>query len=880
MQSKPVSYSPNTLVDILNSNKSKKVAVSKIIDSNPQALPILPKLVADTTDMGKTADDDNLRVNRAILETIHKQIQTNRLNNKNIIKLFPDVELAIQILVSSILSPKKMMDIKLRYKLDKKLPLSPEVASAILKCVQTYVTETHELEDKLPEIVREALFTSGSYCMAVVPEASVDAVINSDLIASFSTESFSVKAEQIVAELTDSVNIESAGLTAALPTGDNLTAESFVKHLASEEFVKVTDNAGLFRFADMKEQITEKLLKRSYRNRSSVAMEAREKIQYLDIFRRRRVDFKRSDITMLKKRDENVRKSVGSPMVVRIPSESVVPVSIPGNETEHTGYLVVMDENGKPLNTESAFSDATGATRTMANLDTGANQSPVQIAYKNLISDNSAKVNVGELFNMYKDILERQFYTNIRGSLYGKNISIANKNDIYYLMFTRALAGQKTNVLFIPKELMTYFAFYYDECGVGKSILDNLSILCSLRSILLFSKVMAYSKQAIDVTKVTIDLSPEDPDPEKTIAMVQDGVLKLRQNFFPLGINNPVDLINWIQRAGLQFAYNNNPLIPDVKIDFENANLTHTVPNSELEETLRKQTFQALGLPPETIDNAFSPEFATNVVNNNILLSKRVAVYQKPLCKSLSKLVGSFVYNDEELRDKLRAIIDKNADTVVASLGEDMRAEYAKSKDNFIDSLLDSLSEHIRIELPKPENTNMTNLATEFDIYKTGLEAVVDIIVSAEIFSEDIAGTFNQHADTMKNLLKTHLLKQWCSDNNYYPEALAFGKKDLSAADRMIALMTSSLSGTMRNSSLLLNMMKKIKEAMEKDLSGIDGAGGSSMSGGDASGGGDRSGGDFGGGDESLDFGGDGGGEENSSEEGSADDNLDESLNF
>ena len=69
--------------------------------------------------------------------------------------------------------------------------------------------------------------------------------------------------------------------------------------------------------------------------------------------------------------------------------------------------------------------------------------------------------------------------------------------------------------------------------------------------------------------------------------------------------NHPVDFINWIQRAGLQFAYTNNPLVPDVAIDFESAAISHDVPDGELEESLRKQTFQALGLPPETVDNAF-----------------------------------------------------------------------------------------------------------------------------------------------------------------------------------------------------------------------------------------------------------------------------------
>lgn len=818
-----MAYSPKSLVDVIQHNKSKKLAVSKIIESNPQALPIIPKLVADGKMSFKNTDIDKMQINRGILETIHNQLSTNRQNNSNIVKLFPDIEMSIQILVSSILSPKKMTDIQLLYKFSGKFNLAPTVASSVISLVKEYITETYELEEKLPEIVREALFTSGSYCMAVVPESSVDETVNSDLIASYSTEAFKTKADDLIAKMTDGINIKPrAGVTSSL-TKDS-SVDEFLKHITSESFVKVTDNTGVFRFSEMKSQIARQLVMRSYKSGVSVAAESMDKVEYLDIFRKRGSStLTTSNVSTVKTRNEAYRKSIGTPMVVRIPSQSIIPVAVPGNESEHIGYLVLLDENGKPLNAERSFNEAD--QQKGAGISGNA-QTPVQIAYKNLVGDNSSKVNVADLFDMYKDILESQLYSSIQNSLYSKDVKIANKNDIFFLMFSRALAEQKTSILYIPKELLTYFTFYYDEYGVGKSILDNLSILCSLRAILLFARVMAQAKNAIDVTKVNISLSPEDPDPEKTIQTVQDGVLKLRQNFFPLGINNPVDLINWIQRAGLQFAYSNNPLIPDVKIDFESANLTHTVPNDELEESLRKQTFQALGLPPETVDNAFSPEFAVNVVNNNVLMSKRVMIYQKALCKNLSKLVGLFIYNDEALRVKLRVIVSKNAEVIYTGLTEDEKAAYTQNKESFIDRYIDTISEHIAVELPKPENTNMTNLAQEFDVYKLGLESVVESMISSDIFSEDIAGPLNAHIETVRNVFKHHLLRQWCAANNYFPEAMAIGNIDKKDVDVMMTAITGHLTGTMSNSSLLLTMMQKYKDALTKDLSIVDGQAG------------------------------------------------------
>ncbi|MFW9601179.1 MAG: hypothetical protein ACMV1B_02535 [Prevotella sp.] len=137
-----MAYSPKSLIEVMQHNKSKKVAVSKIIESNPQALPIIPKLVTDSRSTQHNTEIDKLKLNRGILETIHSQIESNRQNNRNIVKLFPDIELCIQILVSSILSPKKMTDIELIYRFGKNINVTPSVSALLLTAVKEYVTET------------------------------------------------------------------------------------------------------------------------------------------------------------------------------------------------------------------------------------------------------------------------------------------------------------------------------------------------------------------------------------------------------------------------------------------------------------------------------------------------------------------------------------------------------------------------------------------------------------------------------------------------------------------------------------------------------------------------------------------------------------------
>lgn len=819
---------PNSLIEIINQNKSKRLIATKIVETNPRVLPVLPKLIRDREVAGDV-EDDKLKINRNLLEDMFHRIRALKQNNKNIIKLFPEIELAIQILVTSILSPKKMTDIQLNYKLNKSFSLNPTISGEILETIKTYVNDTYELEEKLPEIVREALFTSGAYAWAVIPESSVDEVINTDLLPTYSTEEFKKKVDFALENYVRPRNILGASV-APLPLNATVTKDNFVSHLVSNAHLNITDNPNILQFNRIKEEISHKLIRGSLRRNESISAESLEKVNYMDIFRAKQSTMTQRNIEFIKTKDETKRKTIGRPMDIKIPTESIMPVFIPGNEAEHIGYFVLLDESGKPLDSEVKNSDISQINSAMQQNSQQA-VTPVQKAYNQLVTDMAHGVNVNELFEMYKGVLERQLYTSIKSSLYGNSAEIANKNDIYFLMFTRALADQKTNLLFIPKELVVYFAFYYNELGVGKTLMENLSVLSSLRAIMLFAKVMAYAKSSIDVTNVNISLDPNDPDPEKTIDQIQDSVLKLRQNYFPLGISNPVDLLNWIQKAGLKFSYENNPLLPNVKINFENENLTHTIPNSELEEDLRKQTIIALGLSPETIDSGFSPEFATTVVNNNILLSKRVSVYQKSLVKHLSKLLGIVIFNDEELRSKLREMVMGKLDSLGESLDQDEKELLTKDKVKFIEYYIDKISENLFIELPKPDNTNITTLSVEYDVYKENLEKVLDSVVSQDIFSEDIAGNISEHVDTIKNVFKHYLLRKWMSENNFFPEVLEISGTEVEDTDNMLNVISEHLTATMRNSDKLLNLMKTFKAAVNKDLEGVSGEGSTDSSG-------------------------------------------------
>lgn len=818
--------STDSLIKVIQSNKTKRAMVSKIIDSASDIVPVVSKLTKEKGSRPVTEKPKD--VNRSILNEIYRKVKSTSDNSKNIITLFPDIELAIQILVSSIISPKTMVDTELQYKLDKVDNLPPTVSALIVETLNDYLDTNYELSEKLPDILRESLFNSGAYAIAVLPEASVDEVINSDIVSSFATEEYRSRVDYAIDSMIRPINLIE-GLPKPNNRTDPRTVDELVSSMASQAYVNLTDNANILKFPTLKDKIVSSIVRSNIRSNTELSMESTQKIEYLDIFRERKPTVGQGATEVIKTKEETFRKSIGKPLTFNIPTESIIPIFIPGDESNHVGYLVLLDDSGKPLSTN--ISDANlNSLGNMVQTSNTTNLTVTQKAYNALVYSQTNSVSPSDIYESYKGLLETQLYNSIKRSVYGSNVEIANRNDIYFMMFTRALADQKTNLLFLPKDLVVYFAFYYNDIGIGKSLLENLSVLSSLRAMLLFSKVMAYAKHSIDVTKVNISLDPNDPDPEKTIEMVQDSVLKLRQNFFPLGINNPVDLVTWIQRAGLQFAYENNPLLPNVRIDFENANLQHTIPESDLEEELRKQTILALGLSPETIDSGFSPEFATTVVNNNILLSKRVNVYQRKLKKHLTKLVSLVLYNDEDLRSKLKTIISDNIEVVSKGDTPDEKQLLQTNRDRYIEYILDKITNNIYVELPKPDNTDISTTSAEFDNYKDSLEKVLDSIFAQEVFSENISGELSNHIDTIKNVYKAHLLREWCSINNHFPEALEFTSSNEEDIKKLLANISTSLSYTMRNSDELIKTMQKFKEAVNVDLADIDGESATSSS--------------------------------------------------
>jgi hypothetical protein len=329
-----------------------------------------------------------------------------------------------------------------------------------------------------------------------------------------------------------------------------------------------------------------------------------------------------------------------------------------------------------------------------------------------------------------------------------------------------------------------------------------------MRGILLFAKINALSKNSIAITKVNMTLDEDDPDPVKTIEEAMHEVIRMRQQFLPIGVSSPIDLAEWVQRAGLEFTFEGHPDLPNTKFDFETNKMNFDVPDSVLEEELRKQTIMSLGLSPETIDATMSPEFATTVVENNILLSKRVTIIQNTFEKQFNKHIKTICEYDVFIKNKVIKILKDNENEFKELFKQNNENNNTDNVELNYDEIYNEIINNINFEFVKPDSITLENQKEAFDKYKESLELVVDLYVSEETLNKLAVEDLTDNVSDFKEMLKSYFLRKYITEKGFISE-LGAALVDTENNDNII---DNILKHNETMSSFILHLMDKSKE--------------------------------------------------------------------
>ena len=380
---------------------------------------------------------------------------------------------------------------------------------------------------------------------------------------------------------------------------------------------------------------------------------------------------------------------------------------------------------------------------------------------------------------VYDTIVDEMITRKLNNGLYSGIAEIKDNADVYRTMFMRSLEGKKTKLLFLPKELVSYIAFDYRENGTGKSMLEKVAVLFSMRAVLLFSKIMANIKNSVSVTNVEATLDEDDNDPEETKEIIISEAIKSRQTMLPLGATNVHDLVDWSHRVGYRFNFD-HPDLPKIDINTSEETADKAIPDDQLDEDIQEWIIMSLGLTADMVKDGYEPEFASTFLAKNLLFTKRVIGIQNTFNPMITDYISKLLINDPIIKDKLTKLFKSNIKKIKKSIkgsfteDDDDLNKILKDEEEILKYIVNKYLTSLTIKLPKPEVTEYTADRDAFSDRKDMIEEYVDIIFSSEALPEELVGEISEDIDNIKVIFRTILLKNWASENGYLPEVSDF----------------------------------------------------------------------------------------------------------
>jgi hypothetical protein len=790
-------------LDINKASDNIKALVSKLVPD---------KLPRPMTPGGRRAVNIP---DHSLLTKLSDITTSNIVDSEHLFQMLPDTELSMQILVSCILSPKDMTNTSLTYSVETGA-MSTELVGAMVGVIENHFDKVYKIKSILAPILEDVLFKTGSYPLLILPENSIDDAINGP---------GRVALEGLRDTLDEKNNPRPMGfLGPAVKPKGGIGLESYttnLHHHASTILepvlvdsplkkdskvdlgIKVSDNFSLLKMPILRDKLRQDRIQDvlSMHNVSmearKVSMEARkdkkDPMTPLEVegslYRRR--NYKNIPVLSVQPSEMLGRSTVGHPLVMKLPPESIIPVHVPSNPEEHLGYFVMLDEMGNPL-TKTQFTDF--YTDLTSNLNSNNQMVSQLIATTNRAEngrESNRDIDLASAQRTYCDLVEEDLMNRLRNGVYGDDVEISRPTEVYRVMFARACAQMQTRLLYVPAELMTYIAFDYNKWGIGRSLLEKNRILAAIRAMMLFSNTMAGVKNSVGRVMLNITLDPNDPAPSDTVEFMIHEYAKTRQASYPLGASNPLDIISFLENAGVQVAVTGNTGYPETKLEVQDTASQKTKPDTELMEELKNQFIMGLGLSPETVNMGANAEFATTILNSNVLMTKRVMGDQAKLTGFVQDHIVKYVKYSGALMDELRNVIRENKSKLTSDEKDLMAEGKKKAEANAVpeqkagkddikfdkpetvegeDAIIMDFLHNLIVSLPSPDTVSLENQMKSFDLYAQSLDNALKAYVDAGYLTPEVLGDLSTTVEMVVAALRAYFLRQWLRTNNVFPE--------------------------------------------------------------------------------------------------------------
>ena len=791
---------------------------------------ISSKLVPDpySTRFGQSFTRNGGRQNRTLqapdmglMQRISDLTANDVSDAQSIFQLLPETELAMQILVSSILAPKDLVTTQVNFTLDTNR-FNSELAGSMLQVISDHFESTYKISEILKPSLEDALFLTGSYPLLILPESTIDAAINNPGRVSMEALRDDVDPQGKLRNLGflgnpkgDAQANSPLQLNFGLESWGQGVGESYDPTIKANcgdlaPLLDVIDNPNILKMSALQKRIAQD---RTYhllgqrrmtalksatttvtQEKYSATMESYTQGQRLGMGAPRGTNHQHQPVELLRPARDLRRETIGHPLVMKLPSEAVIPVHQPSNPEKHLGYFLMLDTMGNFLTTVSQRDYYTDMANTL-NPNSGMGSQLMQQARTNLkgmSTDRQAEID--EMARIYGQFLEKELHERLRSGVYGDNVEVTGTTEVYRVMLARALARQQTRLLYVPAEMMVYIAFDYNKYGIGQSLLQKSKVLGGIRVLSLFAETMASIKNAINRTKLGITLDPEDPNPAHTVEFLMGEYAKTRQGSFPLGATNPTDIVSYLQNASVDVEVQGNTRWPEVKFEVSERASMRVKPDEQMTDSLRDRHLMSMGLTPDMVDAGAGAEFATSVVANNLLLAKRVLTYQGQFEPFLEDFIKKYILADGILMQELEEIIEQNRDKLtqeqqraqdLSEKVDEQRATLDKARKASMEGINEQLEkleemgrdavimeflQAVRVTLPKPDMATVKSQMDAFEDQALAYDKALDVYINEAYLESHGLGGLKDLVESTKAAVKAEMMRRWMRQNNVLPE--------------------------------------------------------------------------------------------------------------
>ena len=618
---------------------------------------------------------------RGILAKTSMEISARIASAESFKQMNTELGKAKEILVSSILSPNDLYEKLIPITVEAE-GFSAQANAELTKLVSDYFNDELNLVNRVDTWIGEALFETGASPVLLIPKSFIR-VVNAASLAE--NGAVITKAGTIDAKNVNKRFFTLEKINAKLPDKEydfslenHQVPNSFRSHISNEAFISEIKTELELNFMGIE------ALKNEFANNHSVSpiVESVNKLlfnqtahgleskvgvscDYRQIISPSKTASKKArsisdivDKTIYKTsslnkfavlhNDEDVQEG-DHPSIMQLPTESVIPVVIPGDRTQHVGYFVLLDGNGNPLTTEE-IRESCGQSCISSSIIHSGGQT---LAFGSSSLGQQQKY---EAASVVFDVTVRKMLQDKLGEYNIKDVSVLQHRAISNTLFQRVLKGQMVRTVFVPADMMMYLAFDYHKDGTGKNIIEDSAFILSMRTTLLVANIMAALKNAMDNKVISFNVGDDASNLEQIMSFIHEAYVEKKMPNFG---QDPVTTARDIVSRSISIRPSGVPGMKDLTITSESNGESTKKPDSDIMEYLTKRVVDITGVPYAALNAVSENEYAKSVVTNNLFFSNKILKQQAIVENKVTGLIRKYISLSYPLMEKVMAIIEK-----------------------------------------------------------------------------------------------------------------------------------------------------------------------------------------------------------------------------